>query len=149
MQGKYPEAPVVITGDSKLQTRQNFAFLSTVCGRTNQSMVPTREGGLKRRFHSALQCSEDSTAQLQGSLAWKDWDIFCGGSLNKRVEVITDSVKFCIPSTIPVKAIKKYSNSKPWITPDIIHSLSEKRKTEGLPTAGLDLPQIHNPANQE
>ncbi|CAK6982226.1 RNA-directed DNA polymerase from mobile element jockey, partial [Scomber scombrus] len=66
------------------------------------------------QIHSVHQWLEDSTAQLQGSL-------------NERVEVITDYIKFCISSTILVKAIKKYLNSKPWITPHIIHSLREKQ----------------------
>lgn len=42
--------------------------------------------------------------------------------------VITDYIKFCISTTIPVKHIKKYPNSKPWITPHIIHSLRGKQK---------------------
>ncbi|CAK6977839.1 RNA-directed DNA polymerase from mobile element jockey [Scomber scombrus] len=79
------------------------------------------------QIHSIHQWSEDSTAQLRGSLACTDWDIFSGGSLNERVEVITDYIKFCISSTIQIKAIKKYPNSKPWITPHIFHSLREKQ----------------------
>lgn len=65
-------------------------------------------------------------AQLQGSLACTDWDIF-QGSLDEKVTLITDYINFCIHSTIPVKNVTKYPNSKPWITPHIKHSLKENQ----------------------
>ena len=42
--------------------------------------------------------------------------------------MISDYIKFCVSSTIPTKTIKKYPNSKPWITAHLRHSFSEKQK---------------------
>ena len=76
---------------------------------------------------SINQWSEGAITQLQGSLACTDWDIF-DGNLDERVSVITDYIKFCISTTIPVKTFKKYPNSKPWITHHINHRLKEKQE---------------------
>lgn len=49
---------------------------------------------LKLQFHSAYQWSEAHITNLQGSLAYMDWDIFRVDSLKERVEAITDYIKF-------------------------------------------------------
>lgn len=79
----------------------------------------------KPQCYSAPQWSEGAIAQLQGSLACTDWSIF-DGSLNERVSVISDYIKVCINTCIPIKTTKKYPNSKPWITSQIRQSLKEK-----------------------
>lgn len=92
-------------------------------------LLPHYRAELKRqKTYSAHQWLEDNIVQLQGSLACTEWDTLSGGTLNEKVKVITDYIKFCISTTIPVKHIKKYPNSKPWITLHIIHSPREKQK---------------------
>ncbi len=73
------------------------------------------------------QWSEGSITCSQGSLACTDWDVFSDGSLNERPSVITDYIKFCISTTVPVKVFKKCPKSKPWITPHIMHSFKKKQ----------------------
>ena len=77
-------------------------------------LLPLYKQVLKRlhpQSYSAPQWSEDSTAQLQGSLACTDWTIF-DGDLNSKVTAISDYINFCIHTTIPVKAIKKIPQLK-------------------------------------
>jgi hypothetical protein len=103
-------------------------------------LLPLYKQVLKRlhpQSYSAPQWSEDSTAQLQGSLACTDWTIF-DGDLNSKVTAISDYINFCIHTTIPVKAIKKYPNSKPWITSEIKKCLKAKHTAFRLKdSAGL------------
>ena len=44
------------------------------------------------------------------------------------MSVITDYINFCISCTIPIKTVRRYPNSKPWITYHIKSSLREKHK---------------------
>lgn len=81
----------------------------------------------KPQCYSGPQWSEDTVVHLQGSLACTDWSIF-DGNLNNRVSVISDYIHFCINTSISVKTIKKYPNSKSWITQQIKQSLKEKHK---------------------
>ena len=93
-------------------------------------LLPVYKQELKKHkpeTYSAPKWTEDAIAQLQGSLACTNWDTF-DGELNDRVSIITDYINFCIQTTIPVKKIKKYPNSKPWITPQLRKSLKEKHR---------------------
>lgn len=94
------------------------------------SLLPLYKQELKHhkpQCYSALQWSEDAITQLQGSLACTEWDIF-DRDLSDRVSIITDYINFCISTTIPIKTIKKYPNSKPWITSHIKQCLKEKHQ---------------------
>lgn len=55
------------------------------------------------------QWSEGAIVQLQGSFACTD--IFVGD-----LEFFTDYIRFCMGSTIPIKTVKRFSNSKSWNT---------------------------------
>ena len=59
----------------------------------------------KPTTYSDFQWLEDTTAALQGSLACTDWSIFD--------EVISDYIKFCMTTTIPVTTVKKCPTSRP------------------------------------
>lgn len=82
---------------------------------------------IKPQVHSAPQWSADAIACLQGSLACTDWTVF-NGTLDERLSVITDYIKFCISNCIPTKTYKTFPNSRPWITPQIKQKLAEKHK---------------------
>ncbi len=93
-------------------------------------LLPQYRQRLKREkpaTYSINQWSKDATARLQGSLACTDWSIF-GGDLNVRTEIITDYIKFCMATTIPVVTVKKYPNSRPWMTHQIKLKLREKQQ---------------------
>ena len=70
----------------------------------------------------------DATMQLQGSLACTDWGVFAPDSvnLNEHASIITDYITFCMDSTIPMKTVTVYCNSKPWITSDVNNTLKKK-----------------------
>ena len=67
--------------------------------------------------------------QLQGSLACTDWGVFAPDSvnLNEHASIIRDYITFCMDSTIPMKTVTVYPNSKPWITSDIKNMLKNKQ----------------------
>lgn len=93
-------------------------------------LLPLYRQELKRhkpQCYSAPQWSEDAISHLQGSLACTDWSVF-DGDLNDRVSVITNNINFCINISIPVKTMKNYPNTKPWITQQLRQSLKEKHK---------------------
>lgn len=63
--------------------------------------------------HSVTLWSEDATAQLHGPLACTDWGIFqCILDL-VTLTLIMKYIKFCIHTTIPVRTLTKYPNTKP------------------------------------
>ncbi len=80
---------------------------------------------IKPHIHSATLWSEDAITQPQGSVACTNLDIFQGG-LDHKVSLITDYIKFCIFSTIPTRAFRRFPDSKPWITSHIKSSLKGK-----------------------
>ena len=68
--------------------------------------------------------------QLQGSLACTDWGVFAPDSvnLNEHASIITNYITFCMDSTIPMKTVTVYPNSKPWITSDIKKNTLKKKQ---------------------
>ena len=62
-------------------------------------------------------------------LACTDWGVFAPDSvnLNEHASIITDYITFCMDSTIPMKTVTVYPNSKPWITSDIKNTLKNKQ----------------------
>lgn len=118
MLAAYPEAPVFVLGD--FNTCRHSDVLPSFHQYVN---VATRKENILDLCYGNIT----SAQQLQGSLACTDWDIF-QGTLDERVNTVTEYIHFCIHTTIPTRTIKNYPNSKPWITPHIKHSLKEKRK---------------------
>ncbi|KAK0144336.1 hypothetical protein N1851_017299 [Merluccius polli] len=55
-----------------------------------------------------------------------------GGQLTNfslfTTDAITDYIKFCMATTIPVKTVRKYPNSRPWMTHQIKLKLREKQQ---------------------
>lgn len=116
--------------------------------------IPTRRekyiGFMLRKHHgsttlSVYICSTNSNANITSHLSTvphsgrrtplhnfrAPWHALIGTFLketDKKASIITDYINFCIETTIPVKNIIKYPNSKPWITPQIRNSLKQKHK---------------------
>jgi hypothetical protein len=100
------------------------------------NLIPAYRQLLKRVKPTKVkvrQWTQDATMQLQGSLACTDWGVFAPDSvnLNEHASIITDYITFCMDSTIPMKTVTVYPNSKPWITSDIKNTL--KKKTNRIP----------------
>ena len=79
------------------------------------SLLPHYRQVLKRhkpQTYSVSQWSEDATTRLQGSFACTDCDIF-DGNLDESVSVITDYIKFCITTTIPVRPSRNIQTPNP------------------------------------
>ncbi|TWW54691.1 hypothetical protein D4764_0239290, partial [Takifugu flavidus] len=52
------------------------------------------------------------------------WDVFS----DNLTHCITDYINFCVENTVPTRTVWSFSNSKPWITPDIKALLKEKKR---------------------
>ncbi|TWW55971.1 hypothetical protein D4764_09G0010210 [Takifugu flavidus] len=48
--------------------------------------------------------------------------------IDNLTHCITDYINFCVENTIPTSTVRSFSNSKPWITPDIKALLKEKTR---------------------
>ena len=61
-----------------------------------------------------------SIAQLQGSLACTDWEVFEGNcsDLDVVVNTVSEYINLCADGCIPEKAYKVYDN-KPWVTKEL------------------------------
>ncbi|KAI3357230.1 hypothetical protein L3Q82_015687 [Scortum barcoo] len=50
-----------------------------------------------------------------------------GEDIDSLTHCLTDYINFCVENTVPTRTVRSFSNSKPWITPDIKALLKEKR----------------------
>lgn len=58
-----------------------------------------------------------------------DWMVFdTEKDLNTKADVITDYIKFCMANSIPDRKVKKYPNSRPWMTAQMKLMLREKNR---------------------
>ncbi|KAI3375899.1 hypothetical protein L3Q82_004163 [Scortum barcoo] len=51
-----------------------------------------------------------------------------GEDIDSLTHCLTDYINFCVENTVPTRTVRSFSNSKPWITPDIKALLKEKRR---------------------
>ncbi|TWW68206.1 hypothetical protein D4764_19G0000040 [Takifugu flavidus] len=51
-----------------------------------------------------------------------------GEDIDNLTNCITDYINFCVENTVPTRTVRSFSNSKPWITPDIKALLKEKKR---------------------
>ena len=87
----------------------------------------------KPRVLQMDQWTPQAISALQGSLECTDWDVFIDNAdgLNELTDTVTEYIKFCKESVVPVKEIKIYPNNKPWITKDIKDLLNKKNEAFG------------------
>ena len=75
--------------------------------------------------------SDEATEALQDCFETTDWDVLCsphGEDIDAMTDCITDYIKFCTENTVPTKKVRCFSNSKPWVTPELKALLKEKRR---------------------
>ncbi|KAK0134267.1 hypothetical protein N1851_030177 [Merluccius polli] len=74
--------------------------------------------------------SDDPCLALQGCLECTDLDMFkdsCS-DIDELTDVISSWVSYCEDTVIPIKAVKVYPNSKPWVTKSLKGLLREKNR---------------------
>ncbi|KAI3372200.1 hypothetical protein L3Q82_007044 [Scortum barcoo] len=75
--------------------------------------------------------SEEAEEALKDCFNTTLWDVFSdahGEDIDSLTHCLTDYINFCVENTVPTRTVRSFSNSKPWITPDIKALLKEKRR---------------------
>ncbi|TWW61350.1 hypothetical protein D4764_05G0014400 [Takifugu flavidus] len=75
--------------------------------------------------------SEEAEEALKDCFNTTLWDVFSdahGEDIDNLTSCITDYINFCVENTVPTRTVRSFSNSKPWITPDIKALLKEKKR---------------------
>lgn len=55
-----------------------------------------------------------------------EWEVLYDSDIDRHNEIRTAYTKFCIDYVIPVKRIKHYSNSNPYITKEVKECINKK-----------------------
>lgn len=68
------------------------------------------------------------TEALQDCFEYTDWDVLTQpASLEDVTDVVTEYIKSCEENIVPSKAVKIFSNNKPWITKELKTTINEKK----------------------
>ncbi|KAI3372130.1 hypothetical protein L3Q82_006986 [Scortum barcoo] len=81
--------------------------------------------------HTVKKWSEEAEEALKDCFNTTLWDVFSdahGEDIDSLTHCLTDYINFCVENTVPTRTVRSFSNSKPWITPDIKALLKEKRR---------------------
>ena len=65
----------------------------------------------------------EACENLISSLEITDWSVFHNDSVNAFVESITGYINFCVSTCVPTKRFTCYSNTKPWISRDVVEAI--------------------------
>ena len=96
-------------------------------------LIPVYRTALKREKVQSIQVkdwNDDACLTLQGCLDCTDWDMFkesCN-NIDELTDVTCSWISYCENTVIPVKTVKIYPNSKPWISKSIKVLLDKKKK---------------------
>ena len=71
--------------------------------------------------------SEEALRDCFNTTVWTELCYQHGEDINATTDTITGYVNFCFENTVPSKKVRCFANNKPWITPDIIALLKEKK----------------------
>ncbi|KAI4903434.1 hypothetical protein NFI96_017561, partial [Prochilodus magdalenae] len=72
--------------------------------------------------------TEEALKDCFQTTVWEELSDPNGEDIDSLTHCITDYVNFCVENTVPTKTIRCFSNSKPWINPDIKALLKEKKR---------------------
>ncbi|KAI3376865.1 hypothetical protein L3Q82_000110 [Scortum barcoo] len=95
-----------------------------------QKMERSR-GSLLSPTRTVKKWSEEAEEALKDCFNTTLWDVFSdahGEDIDSLTHCLTDYINFCVENTVPTRTVRSFSNSKPWITPDIKALLKEKRR---------------------
>ncbi|KAM9802273.1 uncharacterized protein klhdc3l isoform 2-T2 [Syngnathus typhle] len=84
---------------------------------------------------SVILWSEESTARLRDCFENTDWESVCsphGSDIDSVTHCITDSINFCVETTVPSKLVRCFPYNKPWVSSEIKALLNEKKRAFGL-----------------
>ncbi|TWW74415.1 hypothetical protein D4764_14G0004180, partial [Takifugu flavidus] len=122
LQTQHPDILLLISGDfnhaSPSSSLPNPVYkplvrMQTAVTRTVKKWSEEAEEALKDCFNTTL------------------WDVFSdahGEDIDNLTHCITDYINVCVENTVPTRTVRSFSNSKPWITPDIKVLLKEKKR---------------------
>ncbi|KAI4903430.1 hypothetical protein NFI96_002603 [Prochilodus magdalenae] len=72
--------------------------------------------------------TEEALKDCFESTVWEELSDPNGKDIDSLTHCITDYVNFCVENTVPTKTVRCFSNSRPWINPDIKALLKEKKR---------------------
>ena len=96
-------------------------------------LIPVYRTVLKREKVQTIRVkdwNDDACLSLQGCLDCTDWDMFkesCN-DIDELTDVICSWTSYCENIVIPVKSVKLYPNSKPWVSKSLKGLLHKKGK---------------------
>ncbi|KAI3375234.1 hypothetical protein L3Q82_021731, partial [Scortum barcoo] len=123
---------VLLSAVSRLQTQHPDALLliSGDFNHASPSFLPAQihPPAVTR---TVKKWSEEAEEALKDCFNTTLWDVFSdahGEDIDSLTHCLTDYINFCVENTVPTRTVRSFSNSKPWITPDIKALLKEKRR---------------------
>ncbi|TWW59863.1 hypothetical protein D4764_06G0013930 [Takifugu flavidus] len=138
LQTQHPDALLLISGDfnhaSPSSSLPKFTQYVTCHTRDNKTL-DLFYANTKEAYHSLplppLGLKKWSEEALKDCFNTTVWDVFSdthGEDIDNLTSCITDYINFCVENTVPTRTVRSFSNSKPWITPDIKALLKEKKR---------------------
>ncbi|TWW54745.1 hypothetical protein D4764_0240700 [Takifugu flavidus] len=141
LQTQHPDALLLISGDfnhaSPSSSLPKFTQYVTCHTRDNKTL-DLFYANTKEAYHSLplpplglKKWSEEAEEALKDCFNTTLWDVFSdahGEDIDNLTSCITDYINFCVENTVPTRTVRSFSNSKPWITPDIKALLKEKKR---------------------
>ena len=88
-------------------------------------------------IHTVKAWTEESEEALRDcfdSTVWEELCVSHGEDIDSLTGCITDYINFCVDNTVPTGTVRCFSNSKPWINPDIKALLKGKKRPLGQET---------------
>ena len=117
IKGAYKSVPLPPLGSSDHNCVHLFPVYRTVLQR-----------GTVKNIHIKKWNDNDACETLRGLFEATDWDMFFESSvdINELTDVVSSWSLYCENIVIPVKTIKVYPNSKPWVTKSLRSLLQKK-----------------------
>ncbi|TWW59262.1 hypothetical protein D4764_06G0007920 [Takifugu flavidus] len=129
LQTQHPDTLLLISGDF------NHASPSSSLPKFTQYVTcHTRDNKTLDLFYantSVKNWSEEAEEALKDCFNTTLWAVFSnahGEDIDNLTHCISDYINFCVENTVPTRTVQSFSNSKPWITPDIKAILKEKKR---------------------
>nr|XP_033503004.1 uncharacterized protein LOC117269794 [Epinephelus lanceolatus] len=75
--------------------------------------------------------SEEAEEALKDCFEATVWEVLSdchGEDIDSMTSCIMDYINFCVENTVPTRTVRCFSNTKPWITPELKALLKEKRR---------------------
>ena len=99
----------------------------------NVLLIPSYKQKFKRSkpVTKVRQCwTDDAVDELRACYESTDWNLFfeSNNTSDEAVDTISDYIRFCAETIIPVKEQRIYANDKPWVTSSMKKLLRDKRE---------------------